>query len=154
MKFVLFIDNSDSSKKAIYLLDKATLIDSNYFIGYANKLMFYYQLKQFDKLIWTNNKLIQLRPSAHELYLRGGIFYEKIGDTESAKGFFNKSLTICNTVLDTMNTKNRDFLMLTTNQAINLIMLNDSARANNNLNVLYNNRPDNPKFENFEKMYI
>ena len=100
MTLVLFIDNPDSSKKAISLLDKATLIDSNYFLGYANKLMFYSQLKQFDKLIWTNNKLIQLRPSAQDLYLRGGIFYEQISDTESAKGYFNKSLTICNAVLE------------------------------------------------------
>jgi tetratricopeptide (TPR) repeat protein len=117
MTLVLFIDNPDSSKKAISLLDKATLIDSNYFLGYSNKLLFYYQLKQFDKLIWTNNKLIQLRPLAHELYLRGGIFYEEIGDAESAKGYFNRSLKICNAVLDTMNTKNRDFVMLTTNKA-------------------------------------
>lgn len=154
MTLVLFIDNPDSSKKAISLLDKATLIDSNYFLCYANKLMFYYQLKQYDKLIWTNNKLIQLRPSAQDLYLRGGIFYEQIGDIESAKGYFKKSLTICNAVLDTMNTKNRDFVMLTTNQAINLIMLNDSARANNILKVLYDNRSDDPQFENIEKKYI
>ena len=32
MKFVAFIDNPDSSKKAISLLDKATTIDSNYFL--------------------------------------------------------------------------------------------------------------------------
>jgi tetratricopeptide (TPR) repeat protein len=154
MTLVLFIDNPDSSKKAISLLDKATIIDSNYFLGYSNKLLFYYQLKQFDKLIWTNNKLIQLRPLAHELYLRGGIFYEEIGDTESAKGYFNRSLKICNAVLDTMNTKNRDFVMLTTNKAINLIMLNDSVRANNILKELYDNRPDDLKFENVEKKYI
>lgn len=154
MTLVLFIDNPDSSKKAISLLDKATLIDSNYFLGYSNKLLFYYQLKQFDKLIWTNNKLIQLRPLAHELYLRGGIFYEEIGDAESAKGYFNRSLKICNAVLDTMNTKNRDFVMLTTNKAINLIMLNDSAIANNILKVLNDNQPDDPKFENVEKKYI
>jgi tetratricopeptide (TPR) repeat protein len=154
MKLVRFIDNADSSKKAISLLDKATLMDSNYFLGYSNKLMFYYQLKQLDKLIWTNNKLIQLRPSAHDLYLRGGIFYEQIGDTVSANGYFNKSLTICNAVLDTMNNKNRDFVMLTTNQAINLIMLNDSAKANNILKVLYNNQPDDPQFDNVEKKYI
>ena len=53
-----------------------------------------------------------------------------------------------------MNTKNRDFVMLTTNQAINLIMLNDSARANNILKVLYDNQPDAPQFENVEKKYI
>lgn len=154
MTLVRFINNDDSSKLAISLLDKATSIDSNYFLGYFNKLMFYYQLKQFDKLIWTNNKLIQLRPSAHDLYLRGGIFYQQIGDTVSANSYFNKSLTICNAVLDTMNNKNRHFVMLTTNQAINFIMLNDSAKANNILKVLYDNQPDDSQFENVEKKYI
>ena len=154
MTMVRHIDNPDSSKKAISLLDQATKIDSNYFLGYSNKLMFFFQLKQFDKLIQTNNKLILLRPSAHDLYLTGGMFYEQIGDTVSANRYFNKSLTICNAVLDTMNNKNRDFVMLTTNQAINLIMLNDSAKANNILKVLYDNQPDNPQFDNVEKKYI
>ena len=154
MTLVRFINNADSSKKAISLLDKATLIDSNYFLGYSNKQMFYYQLKQFDKLIWTNNKLIRLRPTAHDLYLRGGLFYEQIGDTVSANEYFNKSLTICNAVLDTMNNKNRDFVMLTTNQTINLIMLNDSAKANKILKELYHNQPDDPQFDNVEKKYI
>ena len=154
MTMVRYIDNPDSSKKAISLLDQATKIDSNYFLGYSNKLMFFFQLKQFDKLIQTNNKLIQLRPSAHDLYLTGGMFYEQIGDTVSANRYFTKSLTICNAVLDTMNNKNRDFVMLTTNQAINLIMLNDSAKANNILKVLYDNQPDNPQFDNVEKKYI
>ena len=154
MTLVRFIDNADSSKKAIFLLDKATLIDSNYFLGYSNKLMFYYQLKQFDKLVWTNNKLIQLQPSAHDLYLRGGLFYEQIGDTVSANGYFNKSLTICNAVLDTMNNKSRDFVMMTTNQAINLIMLNDSTKGNNILKVLYDYVPEDLQFDNAEKKYI
>ena len=154
MSLVAFIDNVDSSKKAISLLDKATSIDSNYFLGYSNKLMFFFQLKQFDKLILTNNKLIQLRTSAHDLYLTGGMFYEQIGNTVSATRYFNKSLTICNAVLDTMNNMNRDFVMLTTNQAINLIMLNDSTNANNILKILYDNQPDDPKFDNVEKKYI
>lgn len=154
MTLVSYIDNADSSKKAISLLDQATKIDSNYFMGYSNKLMFFFQLKQFDKLIQTNNKLIQLRPSAHDLYLRGGMFYEQIGDTVYANSYFIKSLTICNAVLDTMKNKNRDFVMLTTNQAINLIMLNDTAKANNILKVLYDNQPDDPQFDNVEKKYI
>lgn len=154
MTLVRYIDNADSSKKAISLLDKATAIDSNYFRGYFNKLMFFFQLKQFDKLILTNNKLIQLRPNAHDLYLSGGAFYEQVGDTVSAKKYFSKSLTICNAVLDTMNANNSNFVMLTTNKAINLIMLNDTAKANNILRALYDSQPDDPEYGNVEKKYI
>jgi tetratricopeptide (TPR) repeat protein len=155
MTLVAHIENPDSSRKALSLLDKATTIDSNYFLGYSNKLMFYYQLKQFDKAILTNNKLIQLRPNAHDLYMTGGMFYEQVGDTITSKVYFNKSLTICNTVLDTMNRKNRDyFVMYTTNQAINLIMLNDSAKANKVLKALYESLPDDPEYDNVDKKHI
>ncbi len=111
MTLVPFIDNPDSSQKAINLLDKATTIDTNYFLGYANKLMFYYQLHQFDKALLTNNKLIQLRPTSHDLYLRSGMLYTQTGDTTNAKTYFTKALTICNSALDTMTKTNRDFVM-------------------------------------------
>jgi len=154
MTLVSFIDNPDSSQKAINLLDKATTIDTNYFLGYANKLMFYYQLHQFDKALLTNNKLIQLRPTAHDLYLRSGMLYTQLGDTTNAKTYFTKGLTICNSVLDTMTKANRDYVMLITNQAIALIMLGDTPKANKILQVLYDNQPDYPDFDNDEKKYI
>jgi tetratricopeptide (TPR) repeat protein len=154
MTLVPYIDNADSTKKAISLLDKATEIDSSYFLGYSNKLMFYYQLKQFEKALLTNNKLIQLRPNAHDLYLRSGMLYTQLGDTTNAKTNFTKGLTICNSVLDTMTKTNRDYVMLKTNKAIALIMLGDTPKANKILKVLYDNQPDDPDFDNVEKKYI
>ena len=154
MALVPFIDNADSSKKAISLLDKATEIDSGYFLGYSNKLMFYYQLEQFEKALLTNNKLIQLRPNAYDLYLKSGMLYSQLGDTTNAKTYFTKGLTICNSVLDTMKKTNRDFVAVTTNQAIAVLMLGDRPKANQILKVLYNNPPDDPDFDNVEKKYI
>lgn len=142
MTLVAFIDNVDSSKKAISLLDKATIIDSNYFLGYYNKLMFLNQLKEFDKAILTVNKLIQLRPTAHDLYMTGGMLYERIGDTISSKAYFEESLTICNNVLDTMSNKNRDYEMLVSNKAVDLIMLGDQIKANELLKTLYDSQTD------------
>jgi tetratricopeptide (TPR) repeat protein len=154
MSLVPFISNADSSQKAISLLDKATAIDTNYFLGYSNKLMFYYELRQFDKALSTNNKLIQLRPTAHDLYLRSGMLYLKISDTTKAKLNFKKGLAICNSVLDTMTKTNRDYVMLTTNQAIALIMLGDTANANKILKVLYDNQQSDSDFDKSEKKYI
>ena len=142
MLLVAYIDNPDSSRKALELLDKATVIDSNYFLGFYNKLMFYNQLKQFDKAVLTVNKLIHLRPAAHDLYLTGGILYERQGDTISSKAYFKESLRICNTVLDTMSIKHRDYEMLVGNKAANLIMLGDTATANQLLEKLYNSQTD------------
>jgi len=142
MKLVQFTDNPDSLRKAISLLDRATSIDSNYFLGHYNKLTFYNQLREFDKAIATINKLIQLKPSAHDLYLTGGLLCEKIGDTISSQKYFQKSLTICNSVLDTMSSKNQDYEMLVSNKAVNLVMLGDTAKANEILEKLYNSQSD------------
>lgn len=142
MTLVPFIDNPDSSNKALTFLDQATNIDSNYYLGYSNKLMFYYQLKQFDKVAMTLNKLIQLRPTAHDLYMMSGILYEQMGDSISSINYFQKSLTICNNVLDTMNLRNRDYEMLSMNKAINLIMLGDEVQGNQLLKQLYDSETD------------
>ncbi len=131
-------------------LDNATSIDSNYFLGHYNKLMFFNQLKEFDKAVLTIDKLIQLRPSAHDLYLTGGILYERIGDTISSKKYFEKSLTICNTVLDTMNKTNRDYEMLVGNKAVNLIMLGDEIKANELLKELHDSQTN----EELKKMTL
>src|SRR5262245_4814447 len=54
-------DNTDSMEKAIALLDSATLIDSNYYLAYYNKLVFLNNLKQFDKALLAVNNLIRIR---------------------------------------------------------------------------------------------
>ena len=88
-----------------------------------------YSQKQFDKAIVTINQCIRLEPSAHDLYLTGGILYEKVGDSISSKKYFEKSLTIVNQVLDTMNVEHLDYEMLVSNKAINLIMLGNNKEG-------------------------
>jgi len=104
--------------------------------------MFYAQLKEFNKAILTINKLIRLRPSAHDLYLTGGVLYELSGDSISARKFYEKSLAICNSTLDSMNNKNTDYEMLLGNKAINYIMLGDTTTANEIFRALLANQTD------------
>ncbi len=151
---VPFIDNIDSSKKALVFLDSATSIDSNYFLGYYNKLMFLYALKEYNKAVLAINNCIRIRPNAHDLFLTGGILYEKIRDTISSKSYFEKSLKICNSVLDTMKANNTNYIFLSTNKAVNLIMLGDAATANRTLKHLYDTLPDAGEFAAEEKKYI
>ena len=139
---VNFIDNPDSCKKALSFLDSATTIDSSCFLCYYNKLMFLYSLKQYDRAVEAMNQCIKLNPSVHDLYLTGGILYEKIGDTAHSINYFNKSLTICNSVLDTMKVNNSDYDMLVGNKAINLIMLGKNKDANELLQKLYDKQTD------------
>jgi tetratricopeptide (TPR) repeat protein len=152
--FFSFTNNPDSCRKALLILDSATTIDSNDFNAYYNKLFFLYGLKQYDKAINTANELIKLSPNAHDLYILKGNLLNKMGDTTSANINFEKSLKICNSVLDTMHETNADYLMLVTGKAVNLIMLGDSAKANKILKVLYDKQPDDPAYDNFEKKLI
>jgi tetratricopeptide (TPR) repeat protein len=133
---IIHLDNPDSSKQAVLYLDSATTIDKNCFQCYYNKLMFLYSLKQYNKATETINECIRIRPNAHDLYLTGGILYEKVGDTISSRKYFKKSLTILNPVLDTMNVNDLNYEMLSTNKAINLIMLDDHKAGNDLLKLI------------------
>lgn len=142
MSLVAHIDNRDSSIKALTLLDQATTIDSNYFLGHYNKLMFLNKLDQYKRATKTLEKLIQLQPKAQDLYLTAGIVSEKFGDTLSSRTYFENALAICNSALDTMNTNNRDYEMLLSNKAVALIMLDDKANGNEILLQIYNRQTD------------
>jgi tetratricopeptide (TPR) repeat protein len=125
----IFAKYPDSSKKALILLDKATEIDSNYYLGYFNKFLFLSNLKQFEKSVLAATNLIRLEPNAHDIYIIRGIFYEKIGDSISSTKDFTKSLNICNKVLDTMKTNNQDYELIMMNRGVNLILLNKNDEA-------------------------
>ncbi len=130
---VSHLDNSDSCKLALLYLDSATTIDNNCFNCYHNKLMFLYSLKQFDKAVQTLNECIRIAPRAYDLYFTGGILYEKVGDTVSSKRYFQKSMTIINSALDTMKARDLDYEVLLNNKAVNLIMLDDYKGGNDML---------------------
>ena len=142
MAMELNIQNSDSASKAIIFLDSATAIDSNYYLGYYNKLIFLNQLRQYNKAIIAINNLIRLQPNANVFYFNGGIIYEKIGDTISSRDYFQKSLEICIKVLDTMKVENRNYEMLITNKAVDLIMLGEKEKGNLLLIKVYENQID------------
>jgi tetratricopeptide (TPR) repeat protein len=142
MAMDLDIQNSDSASKAIIFLDSATAIDSNYYLGYYNKLIFLNQLRQYNKAIIAINNLIRLQPNANVFYFNGGIIYEKIGDTISSRNYFQKSLAICTKVLDTMKVENRNYEMIITNKAADLIMLGEKEEGNLLLIQAYENQAD------------
>ncbi len=104
--------------------------------------MFLVPLKQFERAIETMNECIRIKPYAHDLYLYGGILYEKIGDTVSSSTYFNKSLSICNNVLDTMSPHNNNYEMLIANQAVNLIMSGKHTEGKATWKKLYNAQTD------------
>jgi len=144
-QLVRFKDNTDSAQKAISLLDAATSLDSNNFLAWENKLMFYYPLKQKEKLLEVYTQLIRIRPGAYDLYQRIGFQYDEWGDTVNAILNYNKAAQICKTSLDTMSTANKDYSSLAYNPVISLIMAGDSTGAAKLLKKYIHEIPsDNP----------
>ncbi len=147
---VSYIDNTDSSKQALLYLDSATSMDKNCFSCYYNKLMFLYSLKRFNKAVETINECIRIKPWAYDLNFTGGILYEKVGDTISSKKYFQKSLKIINSVLDTVKNKNLDYEVLLSFKAVNLIMLDDFKGGN----ALLNDFVDRQKESDLKEMAL
>jgi tetratricopeptide (TPR) repeat protein len=142
MTLYSFIDNIDSAKKAIVLLDSATTIDSDYYLAYYNKLIFSTNIKQFDKALLAANNLIRIRPSVHDFYLTRGFLYYRLGNTNASKSDFQHSLTICGKVLDTMSSKNKNYDYISMDRAISLIMLGQQDKGQQILKQIYNRQTD------------
>ena len=150
---VSYLDNPDSCKQALLYLDSATNIDNNCFLCYYNKLMFLYSLKQFDKAVKTMNECIRIKPWAYEFYSTGGILYEKVGDTVSSKKYFQKSLTIINSILDTTKVRDLNYEALLNFKAVNLIML-DQYKDGNDLLKANADRQQEPEFKKTTLSYM
>ena len=139
--------------KAISLLDMATAIDTNYFIAYNNKLVFQSGLKQYESSIATLKHLIRLKPAAPDFYVTGGVFYEKLGDSITAKKYFRAALTRYDKLLDTMDKKNKSYTFLMMNKGVNLILLGDQAKGQQILKQLYDSSTDD-KFRQGISMFM
>jgi tetratricopeptide (TPR) repeat protein len=139
---VEYINNPDSSGKALSYLDSATVIDNSCFICYYNKLMFLFSLGNYKKAISVVDKIISLRPYAYDLYLIGGFVCEKTNDTTESKKYFEKSLRICITVLDTIKERNSQYSMLMGNKIIILKMLGEHKKVEETMETLKSAKAD------------
>ncbi|MFI5163964.1 MAG: tetratricopeptide repeat protein [Bacteroidia bacterium] len=128
--------------KAIALLDKATAIDSDYYIAYWNKIAFQSQIKQYDKALVTSKEMIRLKPKTPDFYQRTGILYEIVGDHISADKYFHNALALYDNILDTMKTSNKNYDMLLMSKGVNLIMLGQQQKGNDILKRLYDTQAD------------
>lgn len=153
MQLSMHSTQDSSYQKAILLLDKATAIDTNYFIAYFNKLSYQCRLKQYDKAIQTAKHINLIRPNFVDQYVTVGVLYEKTGDTITAKKYYNIALNQFDKILDTMSIKNKNYNMLLMGKGIDLILAGQQFRGNEILKQLYNN-PADDLFKDLVSPYI
>lgn len=141
MLLTSFIDNGDSVSKALALLDRATSLDSTYIPAHDGKLMYYSSRKEYGKAIETIKIMNRLQPTENK-FLSTGILYEAIHDSVSARPYFEKSLSMCNAILDTMKPQNPDHVTIVSHKAANLLMMGDRTKSLAILKALYDNEKD------------
>jgi len=129
-------------EKAIGLLNKATQIDSNYFIAYFNKIGAQSYLKRYQDAVITAKELLRLTPNdATTKYLVAGIFY-KTGDTTRARAYYQEYLNYCDKKLDTMSVKNRHYKNMQLQKGLVLILLDQQGKGREIFKKLYEEADD------------
>jgi tetratricopeptide (TPR) repeat protein len=139
------IDEDDKYKKAIELLNKATQIDSNYFIAYWNKSAFENHLKRYKDALATGKQMIRLKPNDTTIRYLVGKTYYKTGDTIQAKVYYQDYLTYCNKTLDTMSIKNRHYKDVALEKGIVLLLLDQQQKGHEIFKKLYQNADNEDK---------
>ena len=129
-------------QNAIILLDKATSIDSNYYLAYWNKLRLLSELKHYDKALIAAKNLIRANPTNPDIYVTIGTLYERLEDTVSAGKYYNNGLELYNKYLDTMTSQTPNYDMLLMNKGITLVMLGKDKEGNNLLKKIYDKQTD------------
>ena len=136
--------NSKDYSTAISLLDKATNIDSNYFIAYNNKFSFLGLQKpsNTDKILETLIRLNKIRPEFPDFYLYISIIYIKRNDTGASQKYLVDAISHYDKYLDTMHKTNAAYELLLINKAFSLILLGKEAKGHDILKQAYDSQID------------
>ncbi|NOT93546.1 tetratricopeptide repeat protein [Ferruginibacter sp.] len=137
-----FLENEDSCKKAVFLLDSATKLNNSCFLCYYNKAIFLNSLNQYNEAITSIKHAIRIKPLSPDLYFNAGLLYEKINDSSSAREYFRKSLQTCESALDTMNINHPNYAIWQSYKAATLVLLGEQSKAYNQFEKLYNSQSD------------
>jgi len=130
--------DDSNHEKAILLLDKATKIDSNFYLAYWNKYVFQSELKQYEKAEQTLKNLIRIKPEDPQTYFVTGMFYENTKDTISSEKYFQHAEILYINIFDTLHLSNKKYGNFCLNRAINLIMSGDTLKGNTFLKKSFN----------------
>jgi len=134
--------DTNSYPKAILYLNNAIAIDSNSYPAYYNKLEIQTLLKQYDSAVITWKSLKRFNINNFDYYIHGGMLYYKIGDITVSKNYFEKSLSICNQLLDTLNANSQNYSLILIDKGSDLVMLDRKNEANVIFKKLANRQSD------------
>jgi tetratricopeptide (TPR) repeat protein len=122
MQSILALDTVYYLKK-IALLNKAINIDSAYFPAYLDKFDYQTNVKQYDSVIVTGNKILQFMPRLAAVRIRLGEIYDIKGDTSLAVKYYKASLSLLDKQLAGIQNNSIVYRDKLRDKAINLVLL-------------------------------
>ena len=136
---------------ALILLDKATKLDSNYYLAYANKVTTYLEIRNFNKALEELEKELKIKPKLAEGWSLAGILYYEKGDTIKALNCFEKSIELFEVRI--ANPDNKKYLTENRlNRAVSLILIGRENEGRDELNKLKEENLKNLAIDEFQKM--
>ena len=118
-------------KKAIFIIDQAIKLDSNYLAAYSTKFSFLGMIRPYDKdkALNTLQNMIRIRPTIPEFYLYSGIIYIEKGDSLMADKYLSLAKVYIDKILDTMSKSNIAYQVLLSDKAYTLILKGEEEKA-------------------------
>ncbi|MEO6852133.1 MAG: hypothetical protein ABI203_07990 [Mucilaginibacter sp.] len=123
-------------KIQLKMLNRATKIDSNYFVAYVNKFGAQCRLKRYKDALITGKEMVRLAPKDPVIKFLVGKIYEQNGDTILARSYYQDYLSYCDDRLDTMSTNNKSHKDIELQKAMVLVLLNQEQKGHEILNRL------------------
>jgi tetratricopeptide (TPR) repeat protein len=114
----------------IKLLDSAIMLQPDYDIAYWNKISLQTHIGLKDDALKTSFQYERIRPQSTYIKMTIGVILDSKGDSIEAKKKYLEAEKIYSQILDTINTKSKDYNMLMMDMAINLKLLKNDSKAN------------------------
>ena len=119
-------ENNQLVSRSIEILNNAIKVDSSYLEAYELKFGWEQELKRYDSLIVTGKKILKLtseQPEA-EVTLRMGESYELTNNIDSAKVYYQRTLSLYDQQINEMKQNNAASDYAMSYKALVLILLN------------------------------
>ncbi len=140
-------DDSIKVDSAILLLDKATEIDSLYFLGYSNKIQFLMIKQDYPRLLETNKRIKELRPNQPNWIIQRALIFELSGEIDKANSEYKKGINEYEQIMDSEAELSWEFEL---EFAQSLVMANHYDKAQEIINKLKKENPDLEIWKAFE----
>lgn len=140
-------DDSIKVDSAILLLDKATELDSQYLMGYVNKVQFLLIKQDLPRLLETNKKISELRPKQPSWIIQRALILELSGAIDKANTEYKRGINAYEQIMDSAANPSWEFEL---EYAQSLVVANNYDKAQEIIYSLKKEYPDLDIWEVFE----